>query len=104
MTFLNNRIRINRQEKGTRDVVRYVIWVRLSKGPMLYSDTNIQGGPVDGDFVFYICCWSMCWVDIICGGAITCPVPMPVVGIRIEAAVMLVIGLLVNPFVKPFDM
>lgn len=34
----------------------------------------------------------------------TWPVPMPVVGIRIEAAVMLVIGLLVNPLVNPFDM
>ncbi len=34
----------------------------------------------------------------------TWPVPMPVVGIRIEAAVILVIGLLVNPFVNPFDM
>ena len=29
---------------------------------------------------------------------------MPVVGIRKEAAVKLVIGLLVNPFVIPFDM
>ena len=27
---------------------------------------------------------------------------MPVVGMRIEAAVIVVIGLLVNPFVKPF--
>lgn len=34
----------------------------------------------------------------------TWPVPIPVVGIRIEAAVMLVIGLLVKPFVNPFDM
>ena len=50
-----------------------------------------------------ICCCSICGVDIICGGAITWPVPMPVVGIRSEAAVMLVIGLLVNPFVIPFD-
>ena len=32
------------------------------------------------------------------------PVPMPVLGIRMEAAVMLVIALLVNPFVNPFDM
>ncbi len=31
-------------------------------------------------------------------------VPMPAVGIRMEAAVMLVIGLLVNPFVSPFEM
>lgn len=34
----------------------------------------------------------------------TWPVPMPVVGIRMEAAVRLVIGLLVNPFVNAFDM
>ena len=34
----------------------------------------------------------------------TWPVPMPVVGIRMEAAVMLLIGLWVNPFVKPFYM
>ena len=33
----------------------------------------------------------------------TWPVPIPVVGIHIEAAVMLVIGLLVNPFDIPFD-
>lgn len=32
----------------------------------------------------------------------TCPAPMPVVGNRIEAAVILVIGLLVNPLVSPF--
>lgn len=37
------------------------------------------------------------------------PVPMPVVGIRMEAAVMLFmglldIGLLVKPLVSPFDM
>lgn len=32
------------------------------------------------------------------------PVPMPVVGIRMEATVMLLIGLLVNPWVNPFDM
>ena len=30
--------------------------------------------------------------------------PMPVVGIRMEAAVRFVIGLLVNPLVKLFDM
>lgn len=34
----------------------------------------------------------------------TWPVPMPVVGSRMEAAVILVIGLLVSPFVNPFDM
>ncbi len=66
---------------------------------MLYNNTTHR--LVDGD---YICCCSICWVDIICGGAMTWPVPMPVVGIRIEAAVILVIGLLVNPFVNPFDM
>ena len=33
----------------------------------------------------------------------TWPVPMPVVGIRMEAA-MLLIGLWLNPFVNPFDM
>lgn len=57
--------------------------------------------PVDS---LYICCCNICWVDIICGGAITCPAPMPVVGNRIEAAVILVIGLLVSPFVNPFGM
>lgn len=62
--------------------------------------------PVDGR---YICCCSMCCVDIICGGAMMWPVPMPVVGIRMEAAVMLFmglldIGLLVKPLVSPFDM
>ena len=31
------------------------------------------------------------------------PVPMPVVGIRNEVAVKFAIGLLVNPFVNPFD-
>lgn len=34
----------------------------------------------------------------------TWPVPMPVVGSRMEAAVILAIGLLVKPFVNPFDM
>lgn len=60
---------------------------------------QVASGPVDG---LYICCCNICWLDIICGGAITWLVPMPVVGIRMEAAVILVIGLLVNPFVKPF--
>ena len=52
----------------------------------------------------YICCCNICWAGIICGGAMMWPVPMPVVGIRMEAAVILVIALLVNPFVNPFDM
>lgn len=34
----------------------------------------------------------------------TWPVPMPEVGIRMEATVMLLIGLLVIPWVNPFDM
>ena len=32
------------------------------------------------------------------------PVDIPVVGIRIDAAVKLLIGLLVSPFVSPVDM
>ena len=52
----------------------------------------------------YICCCNICWAGIICEGAMMWPVPMPVLGIRREAAVKLVIALLVNPFVNPFDM
>lgn len=83
-----------------------VLMVSKSWGKMSRLHLEIVGhrrqavrGPVDG---LYICCCNICWVDIICGGAITWDVPMPVVGIRMEAAVILVIGLLVNPFVKPF--
>ena len=65
---------------------------------MIYINTLHK--PVDRR---YICCCSICCVGIICGGAMIWPVPKPVVGIRIEAAVMLVIGLLVRPFVSPFD-
>ena len=57
-----------------------------------------------GSKSFHICCCNICCAGIICGGAMTWPVPMPVAGIRIEAAVRLFIGLAVNALVSPFAM
>lgn len=40
----------------------------------------------------HICCCSRCWVGIIAGGAIPWLTPIPVAGMRIEAAVIWVMA------------